>query len=64
MLDEGTSTIVDYETKIKQNKLDKYGYKEFKFLLAGLRIKFKDTMQNFFTYYDFEPLNWGRSNKK
>ena len=58
LLDEGTSTIVDYETKIKQNKLDKYSYKEFKFLLAGLRIKFKDTI-NFFTYYDFEPLNCG-----
>lgn len=58
LLDEGTSTVVDYETKIKQNKLNKYGYKEFRFLVFGFSLKLKDTI-NFFTYYDFTPLKGG-----
>ncbi len=58
LLDEGTSTIVDYETKIKKNKFNKLEYKLIRYLFAGFNLKLKDTI-NFFTYYDFEPLDGG-----
>ncbi|RBQ29847.1 hypothetical protein [Aliarcobacter vitoriensis] len=58
LLDEGTSTIEEYEKKIKTNKLNRYKIKEFRYLLSGLRLKLNDDI-NFFTYYDFEPLFGG-----
>jgi hypothetical protein len=59
LLDEGTSTIVDYEMKIKQDKFNKYSYKALKYSLIGLNFELKDTI-NFFTYFDFEPLEGGK----
>lgn len=58
LLDEGTSTVIDYETIIKQNKLNKYSYKELRYLLVGFKIKLKDTI-SFFTYFDLAPLQDG-----
>lgn len=51
LLDDGTATIVDYDKKIKKNKLNTYNYRELRFLLVGLKLKVKDTI-NFFTYYE------------
>lgn len=55
LLDDGTVSIIDYEKSIKPNKLNKYSFKEFRFLLAGLKIKVSDKI-NFFSYYEFEQL--------
>ncbi|WP_026803851.1 hypothetical protein [Aliarcobacter lanthieri] len=58
LLDEGTSTIEEYERKIKTNNLNKYKFREIRYLLVGLRLKLKDTI-NFFTYYDIKPIYGG-----
>ncbi|KLE07044.1 polysialyltransferase family glycosyltransferase [Aliarcobacter butzleri] len=58
VLDEGSATVSLYESTIKQNKINKFNLKSFKFLLYGLKINIKDII-NFFSYYDFEPLKNG-----
>ncbi|MPL90803.1 hypothetical protein SDC9_36859 [bioreactor metagenome] len=58
VLDEGSSTVSLYESIIKQNKINKFKLKSFKFLLYGLKTNIKDII-NFFTYYSFEPLKNG-----
>lgn len=55
LLDEGASTIEEYERKIKTNNLNKYKFREIRYLLVGFRLKLKDTI-NFFTYYNIKPL--------
>lgn len=55
-IDDGGSTITEYNNKIKHNKLNKYSLREFRYLLFGFKIKINDTI-NLFTYYDLEPLN-------
>lgn len=58
LLDEGSSGIIEYETKIKSNNINRFRLKDYRFLLFGLKMKLKDTI-NFFTYYDFNPLKNG-----
>ncbi|OCL94154.1 hypothetical protein [Aliarcobacter thereius] len=58
LLDEGSATVVLYENVIKKNIINKFKLKSIKFVLNGLKINLKDTI-NFFTYYDFKPLNNG-----
>ncbi len=55
LLDDGTATIVDYEKSIKINKINRYSFKELRFLIFGLKIRIKDKI-NFFTYYNLEKL--------
>ncbi|MCT7650596.1 alpha-2,8-polysialyltransferase family protein [Aliarcobacter butzleri] len=55
LLDDGTATIVDYEKSIKINKINRYSFKELRFLIFGLKIRVKDKI-NFFTYYNLEKL--------
>lgn len=55
LLDDGTLTIEVYERDIKPNNLNKYSFKELRFLFFGFKIKIKDKI-NLFTYFDFEPL--------
>lgn len=55
LVDDGTVTIVDFEKTIKLNKINKFNFRELRFLFYGLKIKVKDKL-NFFTYYDLEKL--------
>ncbi|MDX4037838.1 hypothetical protein [Aliarcobacter skirrowii] len=55
LVDDGTATIVDFEKTIKLNKINKFNFRELRFLFYGLKINVKDKL-NFFTYYDFEKL--------
>lgn len=55
-LDDGTFTIAIYEKQIKKNILNKYNFKELRFLLFGLKVKIRDTI-NLFTYFDLKPSN-------
>jgi len=56
LLDDGTFTIAIYEKQIKNNILNKYNFKELRFLFFGLKIKIRDTI-NLFSYFDLEPSN-------
>ncbi len=56
LLDDGIMTVSIYENSIKAGKLNKYNFKEIRFLLFGLKIKIKDKI-NLFTYFDLEPVN-------
>ncbi|WP_066356018.1 hypothetical protein [Aliarcobacter skirrowii] len=55
LVDDGTATIVDFEKTIKLNKINKFNFRELRFLFYGLKINVKDKL-NFFTYYDLEKL--------
>ncbi|MDX4071805.1 hypothetical protein Q6A88_08855 [Aliarcobacter skirrowii] len=55
LVDDGTATIVDFEKTIKPNKINKFNFRELRFLFYGLKINVKDKL-NFFTYYDLEKL--------
>ncbi|WP_310442340.1 hypothetical protein [Sulfurimonas sp.] len=56
LLDDGVLTISIYENQIKPNKINKYDFKEIRFLFFGLNIKIKDKI-NLFTCFDLEPTN-------
>ena len=56
LLDDGIMTVSIYENSIKAGKLNKYNFKEIRFLFFGLKIKIKDKI-NLFTYFDLEPVN-------
>ena len=56
LLDDGIMTISLYENNIKKGKINKYNFKELRFLFFGLKIKIKDKI-NLFTYFDLEPTN-------
>lgn len=56
LLDDGVLTISIYNKYIKHGKLNKYDFKELRFLLFGLKIKIKDTI-NLFTSFDITPLS-------
>lgn len=56
LLDDGTLTLPIYEKHIKTNKLNRYDFKELRFLLFGLKIKIRDKI-NLFTYFDLEPVH-------
>ncbi len=55
ILDDGVMTISLYENNIKKNKINKYDFKELRFLLFGLKIVIRDTI-NLFTYFDLKPI--------
>ena len=56
LLDDGVMTISLYENNLKTNKLNKYDFKELRFMFFGMKIKIKDKI-NLFTYFDLEPIN-------
>jgi len=56
ILDDGVMTISLYENNIKKNKINKYNFKELRFLFFGLKIKIRDTI-NLFTYFDLKPTS-------
>ncbi|ABB43883.1 hypothetical protein Suden_0604 [Sulfurimonas denitrificans DSM 1251] len=56
LMDDGTATIVYYNTFIKQDRYNKYNFKELRFLLFGLKIKIRDKI-NLFTYFDLAPVH-------
>jgi len=56
LLDDGVMTISIYENNIKKNIINKYNFKELRFLFFGLKIKIRDKI-NLFTYFDLEPIN-------
>jgi hypothetical protein len=56
LLDDGVLTISIYENQIKPNKINKYDFKELRFLFFGLNIKIKDKI-NLFTCFDLKPFN-------
>ena len=56
LLDDGVMTISIYENNIKTNKINKYDFKELRFLFFGLNVKIKDKI-NLFTYFDLEPVS-------
>ncbi|MDT8339412.1 MAG: hypothetical protein RQ763_09445 [Sulfurimonas sp.] len=56
LLDDGALTIKIYEEHIKTNKINKYNFRELRFLFFGLKIKIRDKI-NLFTYFDLEPVN-------
>lgn len=56
LLDDGVMTISIYENNLKTNKINKYDFKELRFLFFGMKIKIKDKI-NLFTYFDLEPIN-------
>lgn len=56
LLDDGVLTISIYENQIKKNKINKYNFKELRFLFFGLKIKIKDKI-NLFTYFDLKPTD-------
>ncbi len=56
LLDDGVMTVSIYENNIKTSKLNKYNFKEIRFLFFGLKIKIKDKI-NLFTYFDLKPVN-------
>lgn len=56
LLDDGVMTISIYENNIKTNKINKYDFKEIRFLFFGLKIKIRDKI-NLFTYFNLEPVN-------
>ncbi|MCT7502092.1 alpha-2,8-polysialyltransferase family protein [Aliarcobacter cryaerophilus] len=55
LIDDGVVTIRDYINFVKPNKLNTYSYRELRFLLVGLKIFLKGTI-NFFTYFKLEPI--------
>jgi len=56
LIDDGTATIVYYNTFIKKDKYNKYNFRELRFLLFGLKIKIRDKI-NLFTYFDLPPAH-------
>lgn len=56
LLDDGVFTIEIYENNIKNNRLNKYDFKEIRFLFFGLKIKIKDKL-NLFTYFNLKAQN-------
>jgi len=56
LLDDGGLTVTIYDKFIKTNKLNKYDFKELRFLFFGLKIKIRDKI-NLFTYFDLSPVN-------
>ena len=56
LLDDGGLTVTIYEKFIKTNKLNRYNFKELRFLLFGLKVKIKDKI-NLFTYFDLPSVN-------
>jgi len=56
LLDDGTMTILIYEHNIKTKQLNKYNFRELRFLLFGLKVKIRDKI-NLFTYFDLEPVH-------
>lgn len=56
LLDDGGLTVTIYEKFIKTNKINKYDFKELRFLLFGLKIKIRDKI-NLFTYFDLPSVN-------
>jgi len=56
LLDDGALTIAIYEKKIKVNKLNKYNFKELRFIFFGLNIKIKDKI-NLFTLFNLKSEN-------
>ncbi|MEN8303505.1 MAG: polysialyltransferase family glycosyltransferase [Campylobacterota bacterium] len=56
LLDDGIMTVSIYENSIKAGKLNKYNFKEIRFLFFGLKIKIKDKI-NLFTYFDLKPID-------
>jgi len=55
-IDDGTETIATYNNYIKKNKLNKYDFRELRFLAFGLKVRIKDKI-NLFTYFDLESVN-------
>lgn len=53
LLDDGTSTITYYNNFIKKSKVNKYNFRELRFLFFGLKFKIKSEI-NLFTYFDLE----------
>lgn len=53
-IDDGAATLKDYNNYIKVGKINKNNFKEFRYILFGLKIFVKDTI-NMFTYLDLEP---------
>ncbi len=56
LLDDGTLTIAIYEKYIRTNKLNKYNFKELRFLLFGLKVKIRDTI-NLFSLFNLSQAN-------
>jgi len=56
LLDDGSLTISIYKKYILDGCQVTYRFKEFRFLLLGLKVKIRDKV-NLFTYYDLEPVN-------
>ncbi|MEA2018174.1 MAG: hypothetical protein U9N59_06975, partial [Campylobacterota bacterium] len=53
-IDDGAATLKDYNNYIKVGKINKNNFKEFRYILFGLKIFVKDTI-NMFTFLDLEP---------
>lgn len=51
--DDGVLTLSDYKNRILPNKINKYDYRELRFLLFGFSIKVIDKI-NMFSYFDLE----------
>lgn len=56
LLDDGTATVDYYNKFIRQDKYNKYNFREIRFLFFGLKIKIRDKI-NLFTYFNLEPVN-------
>lgn len=56
LLDDGGLTVTIYEKSIKTDKLNKYDFKELRFLLFGLKVKIRDKI-NLFTYFNLPAIN-------
>ncbi|HIP55890.1 MAG TPA: hypothetical protein EYG97_02600 [Arcobacter sp.] len=56
LLDDGTSTITYYHEFIKPNKINKFNFREFRFLFFGLKFIVEDNI-NFFTYFDLKSID-------
>ncbi|MDX4071806.1 hypothetical protein Q6A88_08860 [Aliarcobacter skirrowii] len=56
LLDDGIGTIIHLERDIKPNKINKYRFREYRFLFYGFKIKVCDKI-NLFTYFNIKFLN-------
>lgn len=57
--DDGTETITMYNEFLTKNEINKFDNRQFarlRFVLAGLNINIKDTI-NLFTYFDLKPFD-------
>ena len=56
LIDDGATTLTIYNQFLKPKKLNKFNFREFRYLFFGLKFIIRDKI-NLFTYFDLESID-------